>query len=258
MTTPRCHFASHPPNCGFATIFRRLAILTLSAFLAAAPASPQTAGKPALQPDRKRARKDFLAGQDAERSGDWKTAYADYTDAVAYDPADKEYPLLWEHARFQVIQGLVNSAERQAIAGDVAGARALLNQALAIDPNFVVARERLNELSSEPVEAAPEPGPKLAGLPRLQTKPGTRDFDFRGTTRSAYEEIGRQFGITIAFDGDLVDRSIRFQAPKVDFDTALMVLSRQTQTFTRVVDRQQYIVRYTGYRPEVSATMPRR
>jgi type II secretory pathway component GspD/PulD (secretin) len=242
MATPRYHSDSHPRNGRFAVIVRRLAALALAVFLAAAPASPQSAGKAAVQPDSKRARKDYLAGQGAEHSGDWKTAYADYSDAVVYDPANKQYPLLREHARFQVIQGLINSAERQAIAGDVAGARELLTQALAIDPNYVVARERLDELSSGPVEIAPQTGPKLAGLPRLNPKPGPRDFDYRGTTRGAYEEIGRQFGVTIAFDGDLVDRSIRFQAPKVDFDTALMVLSRQTQTFTRVVDSHTLFV----------------
>lgn len=242
MATTRCHPDFHPRNGRFAVIFRRLAALALATFLAAAPASPQSPGKAAVQPDAKRARKAYLAGQGAEHSGDWKTAYADYSDAVTYDPGDKHYPLLREHARFQVIQGLMNSAERQAIAGDVSGARELLTQALAIDPNYIVAQERLNELSSGPVEIAPQTGPKLAGLPRLNTKPGTRDFDYRGTTRGAYEEIGRQFGVTIAFDGDLVDRSIRFQLPKVDFDTALMVISRETQTFTRVVDSHTLFV----------------
>ena len=90
------------------------------------------------------------------------------------------------------------------------------------------------------VEAAK--GPRLAGLPRLVFKPGTQAFDFRGTTRGAYEEIGRQFGVKMVFDGDLLDRSIRFQVPNLDFETAVMVLSRQTRTFTRVVDAHTMFV----------------
>ena len=135
-----------------------------------------------------------------------------------------------------MVQGLADLAERQLLAGDTAGAREQLLRALEIDPNYAIAQERLAELPTNSPDVTPEKGPRLAGLPRLHPKPGTRDFDYRGTTRSAYEEIGRQFGVTLAFDGDLADRSIRFRAPNVDFETALLVLSRQTRTFTRVVD----------------------
>jgi Flp pilus assembly secretin CpaC len=87
-----------------------------------------------------------------------------------------------------------------------------------------------------------EKGPRLAGLPRLIVKPGTQAFDYRGTTRGAYEEMGRQFGVKMVFDGDLPDRAVRFQVPTLDFDTAVMVLSRQTKTFTRVVDAHTMFV----------------
>ncbi len=150
--------------------------------------------------------------------------------------------MLKEHARFQVLQALVDSAERQAVAGDIPGAHALLTQALEIDPNYVVARERLAELTPSPEEAEAAKGPRLAGLPRLILKPGTQSFDYRGTTRGAYEEIGKQFGVKMIFDGDLPDRSVRFQVPNLDFDTALMVLSLQTRTFTRVVDAHTMFV----------------
>ncbi len=79
-------------------------------------------------------------------------------------------------------------------------------------------------------------------MPRLILKPGTQSFDYRGTVRGAYEEIGKQFGVTMVFDGDLPDRAIRFQVPSLDFDTAVMVLSRQTRTFTRVVDAHTMFV----------------
>jgi type II secretory pathway component GspD/PulD (secretin) len=236
MAKPRRHLAFGPQPGRLAVVLQRLAALALALFLVTVPASPQSKGASSPRPDKSRAQKAYREGQRAEQSGDWKTAYAAYSDATTYAPANKEYPLLKEHARFQVIQGLMDSAERQAIAGNVTAARGLLTQALKIDPNYVVVRERLAELSPDSVEVAPEKGPRLAGPPRLHTKPGTQDFDYRGTTRGAYDELGRQFGVTMVFDGDLADRSIRFEIPKVDFDTALMVLSRQTQTFTRVVD----------------------
>src|SRR6267142_3132014 len=231
--------------------------LTLATLLVAVSASPQSPGGTSVpsvhpsadapeaspsRPDKSRAQIAYQAGRRAEQAGDWNVAYTSYSEATAYAPAEKEYSLLREHARFQLVQRLADLGERQLLAGDGAGAREQLVHALEIDPNYAIARERLAELPADSPSATPEKGPRLAGLPRLNPKPGTRDFDYRGTTRSAYEEVGRQFGVTIAFDGDLADRALRFRAPNVDFETALLVLSRQTRTFTRVVDEHTLFV----------------
>jgi type II secretory pathway component GspD/PulD (secretin) len=240
-----------------------LALLTLSV---AAPLAGQSLGSipatsanpsqvlqatpPASQPDKGRARRAFLAGRRAEQAGDFDAEFAAYTDAARYDSTNREYAALKEHARFQVVQSLVDDAERREIAGDTPAARALLNHALEIDPKFVVARERLDELAPQGTVAGPSDGgaqsvsigPRLAGLPRLTLKPGTRAFDYRGTVRGAYAEIANQYGFKVIFDVDLSDRPVRFQVPGVDFDTALMILARQTKTFTRVVDAHTLFV----------------
>ena len=239
-------------------VMGRFAAIAFAGLLAVAPVLAQTSGGPAApaaasaqatkpstplpEPDKGRARKAFQAGRRAEQSGDWKAEFASYNEAATYDPSNREYAILKEHARFQVIQSLVDGAERQAIAGNIPGARALLTEALGIDPNYVVAQERLAELTPSPAEMEPEKGPRLGGLPRLILNPGTQAFDYRGTVRGAYEEIGKRFGVKMVFDGDLPDRAIRFQVPELDFDTAVMVLSRQTKTFTRVVDAHTLFV----------------
>jgi Flp pilus assembly secretin CpaC len=203
----------------------------------AAPSSP-----PPPEPDKGRARKAFDLGRRAEQARDWKAEFAAYTEAATYDPTNRQYAILKEHARFQVVQSLVDSAERQAVAGDLPGARALLTQALEIDPKYVVARERLSELTPSAEEITAAKAPRIAGLPRLILNPGTQAFDYRGTTRGAYEELGRKFGVKMVFDGDLPDRALRFQVPNLDFDTAVKVLSLQTKTFTRVVDTHTLFV----------------
>jgi Flp pilus assembly secretin CpaC len=250
-THSRCTFLLTRDHGLLARRFQPFMTLTLAALLIPTTASPQSPGgasAPAVQhnavapeaspprPDKNRAQTAYQAGRRAEQAGAWKEAYAAYSEATAYGPADKEYSLLREHSRFQLVQGLADLAERQLLSGDVAGARQQLVHALEIDPNYAIARERLEQLPQDSTDLTQEKRPRLAGLPRLNPKPGTRDFDFRGATRSAYEELGRQFGVTVVFDGDLPDRVIRFRAPNVDFETALMVLSRQTRTFTRVVD----------------------
>src|SRR5712671_5650532 len=229
----------------------------------AAPAPPKadTSKPSAPRPDKNRAQTSYQAGRRAEQEGDWKTAYSAYSDATIYAPRNKEYPLFREHARFQLVQGLSDLAERKLLAGDTAAAREQLMRALEIDPHYAIAQERLAELPGNSSDVTPEKGPRLAGLPRLHPKPGTRDFDYRGTTRSAYEEVGRQFGVTIAFDGDLADRVLRFRAPNVDFETALLVLSRQTRTFTRPVDEHTLFVtddnaqKVREYAPEIEKNL---
>ena len=258
MIQPRRHLAIHPQADRSVPLARRFAAVAIAGLLIVAPVLSQTSGGSAApaavpaqastpsaaqpHPDKARAKKAFQAGRRAEQSGDWKAEFAAYSEAATYEPSNREYRMLREHARFQLIQSLVDSAEREAIAGNISGARALLTQALEIDPNYAVARERLAELTPTPEEIEAAKGPRLAGLPRLILRPGTQSFDYRGTTRGAYEEIGRQFGVKMVFDGDLLDRSIRFQVPPLDFDTAVMVLSRQTRTFTRVVDAHTMFV----------------
>ena len=92
---------------------------------------------------------------------------AAYTEAATYDPSNREYAMLREHARFQVVQSLVDAAERQEIAGNSPGARDLLTEALRIDPNYIVARERLQELTPAEQELEVAKGPRLGGIPRL-------------------------------------------------------------------------------------------
>src|SRR5579871_1244802 len=226
--------------------------------------SQRLAVSPVVPPDKHRARSAFEAGRRAEQAGDWKAEYSSYTEAAQYDPANREYTVLREHARFQVVQAMVENAERLEIAGDNAAARGALTQALQIDPNYVVARERLAELSPsvpEPEKGSPndsQNGPRLAGLPRLALKPGKHAFDYRGTVRGAYEQVGAQFGIKVVFDGDLPDRPIQFHVPELDFDTVVMILGLQSKTFTRVVDAHTLFVtesnpqKLRDYTPEVS------
>src|SRR5579864_8858073 len=80
------------------------ASIVFAAFLVTVTVRAQSGGTVTPQPDKNRAQKSYQAGRRAEQSGDWKTAYADYSEATTYAPTNKEYPLLREHARFQVIQ----------------------------------------------------------------------------------------------------------------------------------------------------------
>ena len=197
----------------------------------APPASPATAPpaprrrsrhhpRPRPSPIRAARRKRSQAGRRAEQSGDWKAAFADYSEASAYasvEPGIRDPEGTRPVSSDSVLDRSARSARR--IAGNIPGARALLTQALEIDPNYVVARERLAELTPRfRQKLTPESGPRGSpDLPRSIPSPERCAFDYRGTTRGAYEEIGRQFGVKMVFDGDLPDRVVRFQVPERGF-----------------------------------------
>ena len=278
MVEPRCHLANRSLFSQFIRAMRCVSGLALIALLFAypvfsqAPATPSSvASTPvptenpsaaAPKPDKGRARNAFQQGKRAEQSGDWKSEFAAYTEAATYDSTNRQYAMLKEHARFQVVQSLVDAAERQQIAGNTPGARELLTEALRVDPNYIVARERLQELTPLEQETAAATGPRLGGIPQLASEPGAQPFNFRGTTRGAYEEIGKQFGIKMIFDGDLPDRAVRFIVPALDFETAIRILSQETRTFTRVVDEHTLFVtedspqKVRDYTVEVEKELP--
>ena len=230
--------------------------------IAAKSGSPQAPTAPKANPaDIRRARQEYALGMTAERSGNWNEAFQNFSEAAQASPDDKTIKLQQEFARSALVRDLSSQAEKQLLGGQNDQARATLAAALQLDPSYSVARERLAQItaltsaSAEPqtqspnssTGGAPSPrtnlGPRLAsGPPQLQWRPGLHDFDYRGTTRGAYEEVARQFGVTAAFDTDLPDRSIRFTVPAMDFETALRVLGEQTTTFWRSVDSTTFFV----------------
>src|SRR5882762_4707405 len=122
----RCAFLLARVQSLLASRIQPFVALTLATVLVAATASPKSPGgasAPATlsgtktaeasppRPDKNRAQAAYQAGRRSEQAGAWKEAYAAYSEATAYGPADKEYSLLREHSRFQLIQGLADLAE---------------------------------------------------------------------------------------------------------------------------------------------------
>jgi Flp pilus assembly secretin CpaC len=210
---------------------------------AQAPPTANAQAQPALPaPDARKAREAYEEGRRAEQTLDWQAAYAAQTEAAEYAPSNQEYQLRRYLDRFALVQQYTDRAERELIAGQSPAARQDLQQALALDPGYSVAQERLQELEPSAAVPLPTPSVELADLPKIRPQPGTRHFDFRGQTHGAYQEIARQFGVVAQFDPDLVDRPVRLQLDAVDFPTAMKVLGAATHTFWRTMDAQTFFV----------------
>lgn len=204
------------------------------------PTRPET--MPPVKPDAKRARQAFNAGKSAEAKGDLRTALRAYVQAVHYAPDKPEYRIRLEAVRFALIQQHTERAERDAVAGRTTAARQELRAAVALDPGYRTAQERLQQLERQNLH-------QYDGIPAFATRPaalqiptGTRNIDFRGDARGAYEEIASKFGLVAAFDEDTQTRAIRFNVGEVDFPTAMRLLGQQTKTFWRALDVHTFFV----------------
>src|SRR6202795_798088 len=220
---------------------RQITALLLSPLLCApAPLGAQSSlpaqSAALVRVDPKLAGRALERGVKAEADGKFDDALAAYDEAARYAPQDLAVAGRGAALRSRLIRELVDHAERLAIDGNVARAKAELNTAMLIDPTNRVVAERIAEMDSmqddEPAPAATQ----ASGMPRVNPQPGTRISNLHGATRSAYEQVARAFGIKATFDPDVVSRAVHLKIENVDFRTALSILGSQTATFWRPVN----------------------
>jgi tetratricopeptide (TPR) repeat protein len=194
--------------------------------------------------DQRKAKAIFERGEQSENALDWPAAFEAYKEAVAIIPTNPTYLMRREVMRFRLVQEHTDHAERYAVAGNLAEARKELEAALALDPAYSVARERLAQFQDPPAQQPAALPPQLASAPaEIRPQPGTRDFDLRGVdAQAAYRDIARQFGVVATFDPDLPSRPVRFRAKEADFATAMKLLGEQTATFWHALDSHTFFV----------------
>ena len=96
---------------------------------------PTSAQEKPAKGNPSRAKKEIEAGKKAEKSLDWETAYAEYSEAVTDAPGNREYELLRDTARFRLVQQHMEGAERELLAGNNPGAQTELLAAITLDPS---------------------------------------------------------------------------------------------------------------------------
>jgi tetratricopeptide (TPR) repeat protein len=184
----------------------------------------------------------WAEGRAAERAGKLEDAFAAYTRAVRDEPLSVEYRERLQTLRYALANQLMNQAEREILADRVPQGAALLRKVLVYDPDNSGAAERLRQLERQAIRETTALPEFESAAPKLAPRPGTRNLDYKGTIRGAWEELARQFGLLAAFDEDMANREIRFRVPDVDFWTAARLLSEQTGTFLRALDTRTFLV----------------
>ncbi|MBI1750147.1 MAG: VCBS repeat-containing protein [Acidobacteria bacterium] len=184
----------------------------------------------------------YKSAVEAEQAELWNTAFALYSEAVQLAPGNAEYVARRERAKFRLVQQHMDRAELEAVQGQLEEARSELRMALALDPGYRVALERLSQMEAQSSREMGRRSEYDAGVIQIKPRPAKHTFDYRGNTLGAYEEVAKQFGLTMAFDQDVGGKQFRFRVADVDFETAVSLLEQQTGTFIRVIDEKTFLV----------------
>jgi hypothetical protein len=207
------------------------------------PLLQQTQMQAMLHPDPKRAQKAAERGDKALAQGRIEEALADYDEAAHYAPQDAAIVGRAAALRSKLVREHVDTAERQALAGDLGHAQEELRLALSVDPDNTIVVERLAQMQAmEEDEPRTKPETQFAGVPHLQPKGGKQSFTLQGSTRTVYEQVALAFGLKAAFDPDLVERPVKLQVDDVDLFTALSLLGTESGTFWRPVNPTLFFV----------------
>jgi general secretion pathway protein D len=163
------------------------------------------AAEPSAKDLAKQARK-------AEKNKDFAYAYLLYSQAAAKDPEKNEY---WIRA-----QALRRRAATAANVMPVSG---------AASTDGLVDVPSLPEPDAKEVAEARRPQPPF----ELKAPPIRRDFNLRGDPRNLFEQVTKQYGLDVIFEGDYPagGTPIRFRMTGADYREALYALMTVTSSF---------------------------
>ncbi len=208
------------------------------------PPVEQKLPAPPRKQDVKKAKEAYKQGLKLEQGGDWQAAYDAYSDAVDWDPSNREFLVRQTVAKGQVVQIKVDLAEREAVSGHFSNALKNLRDAMQLDPTNRTIRERLTEMEAlDPARARQIINePVMMPAVQLDHRPGKQSFHLRGQTESAYQEIAQRFGVEVAFDVDVRQVPVNLNLQDMDFATATRVLGQATSTFWRPLNKRLFFV----------------
>lgn len=218
-----------------------LSLLLCTSLPAQGPAPLQRQGT-AVHPDPKRAQKYVDQGDKAAAEGRFDEALLAYEEAARFAPQEGYILERGAALRSKLVRAYVAAAERDALAGQLTKATEELGTALAIDPGNTIVEERRAQLAAMNDEPRAKRTTGISGFPRLQPQPGKHNLNFRGDTKTVYEQLANLFGVKATFDPELTPKNVQLRVNDVDFTTAAAVLAAQTGTFLRPVNPTLFFV----------------
>jgi tetratricopeptide (TPR) repeat protein len=216
------------------------------------PAQPPSEIKEARQPtgsEQRRAAKLYLSAAKEYQKGEFEAALRQDEQAASLDPTSGDYRLAADIARSHAVNALVQTAARDRIAGDAAGAHAALAHALELDPHNSQVAEHLGEPASvaPPVEVNPanqRAAEGLGDLEQVEPRPGVQSFHLHEGQRQIIQKVFKAYGIDATMDESIRGTAVRFDADDANFAEATRALSLVTRSFFVPIDPHRVLVAF--------------
>jgi len=203
------------------------------------------------------AKESYKRGMRADITKNYEQAMAEYKAALDRDPSNIDYQLKYEQARFNAAIQHFEAGRRALDKEDYATARLEFARVLAIDPTHVLAEQQLDKVNAgltAKSRGAAEPEIQFDRLrtatrtdPSVQsqlepTNLGPMDIHLTQDSRVLFETLAQMAGLNVIFDPEFRGARVPLDLNRVDIYEALDILSLQTRSFWKPVNRTTILV----------------
>jgi general secretion pathway protein D len=203
------------------------------------------------------AKKAYTRGNEAALVKDYETAMAEYKAALDKDPSNNEYQLKYAQAKYNAAFQHYEAGRRALEKQDYETAKMEFTRVLEIDPTHALAQQQLskvNEILTSRNKNETQPEIRYEELreqtrtdptPQSQLEPKTRgpiDVHMNQDSKVAFETLAELAGFNVIFDPDFRGTRIQIDLNRVDIFEALDILSLQTRSFWKPINRTTILV----------------
>jgi hypothetical protein len=171
-------------------------------------------------------------------------AYQAFDRATHLVPQNAEYLRARELVRQQLVFDDLHRGNAALSQGNQIEAMADFQNALLLDPQNDFAQQRVRDVTAPPAMPAPASAIRVqyAGVPTVEPNKLRASFHFRGNGKDLLTQIGRAFGIAVAFDESVVSRPVQFDVDDADFYGVMLAASEVTHTFWTALQSKQILI----------------
>jgi general secretion pathway protein D len=191
---------------------------------------------------------DYQSGRKAESLKDYDAAYDFYQKALQAQPDNAEYQIKFNQARFAAGTYHVKQGLKLRDRGDLQGAVAEFQHAVAVDPSSPIAEQELRKTvdmiaeKNRASDAAAEPPPDTNTPPLAASPPELKplsnapiNLHMTNDAKVVFDTIGKLAGVTIIYDPDFPARRIPCQLDNVTLEQALDLMALESKAVWKPV-----------------------
>ncbi len=192
---------------------------------------------PVSNHDKDRAQKLYVEGAKAVEANRLPAAVSAFQQALALNPASRDYDAALSIARDNLATQLMQQALKARLQGDDATWRARMAEASAQDSRNPLVLEHQRDLVDDtPKESLLNHVADAAGPIELTPKPGTQSFHLMLPKGELLRQVLSAYSITPTIDSSVTGERVHFDADDISFAEAKHLVELATGTFSIPLD----------------------